>query len=185
MALRSSLSCGFVRRTWYSSSNSSARWASTIPVQHLISERKVKSNYRISSHIQFLRFNMYKVHDHIYIANITRASPIHRQHSPSGSIIRQSAPSTNDDNRWPVHANVSRWGYSPNSGPWVLDSRELSHACSHPIANSFNLVASLQPVLKDFKIFHEFNYFVSLSANIIFWAYLRLFEGRRHEHRTT
>ena len=48
--------------------------------------------------------------------------------------------------------------------PWVLDWCELSHACSHPIANSFNLVATL----KDFKIVHEFNYFVSLSAMISF-----------------
>jgi len=38
--------------------------------------------------------------------------------------------------------------------------------------------------LKDLKIFLEFNCFVSLSANIIFWAYLRLFEGRRSAHRT-
>src|SRR6218665_2084318 len=45
-----------------------------------------------------------------------------------------------------------------------FDWHELSHACSHPIANLFNLVATL----KDFEIFHEFNYFVSLSAMVSF-----------------
>ena len=57
--------------------------------------------------------------------------------------------------------------------PWVLDWHELNHICSRPRANnSFNLVATLQ----DFDIFHEFNYFVSLSAMISFghnWAALR------------
>ena len=46
---------------------------------------------------------------------ITRAWPIHRQHSPSGPIVGQSEPSANDDNRWPVRADVSRWCYSLNS----------------------------------------------------------------------
>ena len=48
----------------------------------------------------------------------TRAWPIHRQHSPSGPIVGQSEPSepsANDDNRWPVCADVSRWCYSLNS----------------------------------------------------------------------
>jgi len=52
----------------------------------------------------------------------------------------------------------------PNSAPYALDWRELSNACSHPIANSFNSVATL----KDFEIFDECNYFVYLSAMISF-----------------
>ena|SRR6218665_664325 len=43
-----------------------------------------------------------------------------------------------------------------------FDWHELSHTCSHPRANSFNLGATF----KDFNIFHEFNYFVSLLAMI-------------------
>ena len=49
---------------------------------------------------------------------ILRAWPIHRQHSPSGPILGQSepsVPSANEDNRWPVRADVSRWCYSLNS----------------------------------------------------------------------
>jgi len=41
-----------------------------------------------------------------------RAWPIHRQHLPSGPIVGQSEPSANDDNRWPVCSDVSRWCYS-------------------------------------------------------------------------
>ena len=44
-----------------------------------------------------------------------RAWPIHRRHSPSGPIVGQSEPSANDDNRWPVRADISRWFYSLNS----------------------------------------------------------------------
>ena len=44
-----------------------------------------------------------------------RAWPIHRQHSPSRPIVGQSELSANDDNRWPVRADVSRWCYSLNS----------------------------------------------------------------------
>jgi len=55
------------------------------------------------------------------------------------------------------------WGNSPNSTPWVFDWRELSHACLHQRANLFNFVATL----KDFEIFHEFNYFVSLLFIIV------------------
>ena len=49
---------------------------------------------------------------------VNRAWPIHRQHSPSGPIVGQSEtsePSANDDNRWLVRADVSRWRYSLNS----------------------------------------------------------------------
>ena len=49
------------------------------------------------------------------ICVLSRAWPIHRQHSPSGPIVGQSEPSANDDNRWPVRADVSRWFYSLNS----------------------------------------------------------------------
>jgi len=52
--------------------------------------------------------------------------------------------SASNGNRWPVRANVSGWGYSPNSAPWVLDWCQLSHACLHPRANSFNLIATLE-----------------------------------------
>jgi len=44
-----------------------------------------------------------------------RAWPIHRQHSQSGPIVGQSEQLAIDDNRWPVHADASQWGYSPNS----------------------------------------------------------------------
>ena len=49
---------------------------------------------------------------------LARAWPIHRQHSPSGPIVGQSEPSepsANDDNWWPVCADVSWWCYSLNS----------------------------------------------------------------------
>ena len=49
------------------------------------------------------------IHTYMY------AWPIHRQHSPSGPIVGQSEPSANDDNRWPVGADVSRWCHSLNS----------------------------------------------------------------------
>ena len=53
-----------------------------------------------------------------------RAWPIHRQHSPSGPIVGQSEPSANDDNRWPVCADVSRWCYSIH-----LAMGSIGHLC--------------------------------------------------------
>ena len=53
--------------------------------------------------LDFIRFLLYDR------CICTRAWPIHRQHSPSGPIVGQSEPSENDDNRWPVRADVSRW----------------------------------------------------------------------------
>ena len=53
----------------------------------------------------------------VWTCKTTRTWPIHRQHSPSEPIVGQSEPSepsANDDKRWPVRANVSRRGYSPN-----------------------------------------------------------------------
>ena len=55
----------------------------------------------------------------MHSADVTsRAWLIHRQHSPSGPIVGQSEPSepsADDDNQWPVRADVSRWCYSLTS----------------------------------------------------------------------
>jgi len=55
--------------------------------------------------------------DH-YTKPTIRAWPIHWQHWQSGPVVGQLEPSEQsaiDDNRWPVRADVSLWGYSPNS----------------------------------------------------------------------
>jgi len=47
-----------------------------------------------------------------------RAWPIQRQHALMGPIVGQLKPSEQSaiiDNRSPVHADVSGWGYTPNS----------------------------------------------------------------------
>ena len=61
-----------------------------------------------------------------YPGVVTRASAIHRQHSPSGPIVGQSEPSEQsaiDDNWWSVRADVSRWCYSLNSPSHGLYNR--------------------------------------------------------------
>ena len=63
------------------------------------------------------------------------------QHSQSGLIVGQSEQLAIDDNRWPVRANVSQWGYSPN-----LPSHWL-HKPSMQYYSRFRMVSVCWPIL--------------------------------------
>src|SRR6218665_3143588 len=74
---------------WFSASHFSFHRSK----HHLLHQSVILHPTYVTKQIQF------SFHDLLYDVLLTRASPIHRQHSPSGPIVGQLEPSANDDNR--------------------------------------------------------------------------------------